>query len=234
MNPLLLPVVAFQGIRVRSTTEVLPPAAGPARGTAGDGAAGTPLRLAVLGESTAAGCGAGSHDLAFPGLMARELAARTGRPVSWEVVGQYGATARRIRLELLPRLPAAGGRLDVAVLLSGVNDVLTRRSPARWGEDLTALVDDLAERAGRVAVTGIPPFEVFPSLPATLGRYLAGRGRALDEVSRQVCARRERVTWVDSTGIMPTDTDFYAPDGFHPSAVGYRHWAAVVADGLAL
>jgi hypothetical protein len=114
MNPFLLPVIAAQGIWVRSTTEKLPPAAGPTTGTAGD-ASNPPVRIGVLGESTAAGCGVNTHDNGFPGALARELAARGSRSVSWEVVGQNSATARRIRHRLLPQL---GRDLDVAVLLA--------------------------------------------------------------------------------------------------------------------
>lgn len=213
---------------------MLPPAAGPTTGTAGD-ASRQPLRLAVLGESTAAGCGVDTHDDGFPGCLARELAARTRRPVTWDVVGQHAATARRIRHRLLPRL---GQDLDVAVLLAGVNDVLTRRAPGQWGDDLVAIVDDLADRAEHVAVTGIPPFQAFPSLPATLARYLAERAAALDEVARQVCAAQPRVTWVSSTdllpALLPAGPDFFARDRFHPSASGYRRWAQAVAEHLAL
>ena len=233
MNPLLMPVVAFQGMRVRSSTETLPPADGPTTGTTGDApdASGAPVRVAVLGESTAAGCGVDTHDEGFPGCLARKVSELTHRPVEWEVVGQNAATARRIRYKLLPEL---GKGLDAAVLLAGVNDVLTRRAPEEWGDDLVAIVDDLAGRAEHVAVTGIPPFDVFPSLPTTLGRYLAQRAKALDEVSQRVCAERPQVTWISADGLLPVGPDFFARDRFHPSALGYRRWAEVVADHLAL
>ncbi|GEB55305.1 hypothetical protein [Streptomyces gardneri] len=68
--------------------------------------------------------------------------------------------------------------------------MLARRSPTDWGADLAAIVDDLCKRADRVAVTGIPPFTAFPSLPGALGRYLARRAGALDEISRRICAER--------------------------------------------
>jgi len=233
VNPLLLPVVAVQGMRVRAATEVLAPAAGPTSGTTGGDTSQPPLRVAVLGESTAAGCGADTNDNAFPGRLARELATRTGRSVQWQVVGQYGATARRIRYRLLPVI--GGDQLKVAVLLAGVNDVLTRRAPKEWRDDLKAIVDGLSERAEHVVVAGVPPFDVFPSLPATLGRYLAERARALDEVSRQVCRERSLTTWIGSVDILPTDDpDFFASDRFHPSAYGYRRWAQAVADRIEL
>jgi lysophospholipase L1-like esterase len=230
VNPLLVPIVAVQGIWMRSTIEMASPAAGPTSGTVGDPFR-PPMRIAVVGESTAAGCGVDTHDDGFPGCLARELAARTRRPVRWEVVGQFGATARRIRYRLQPRL---GANLNVAVLLAGANDVLTRRTPQQWRDDLAAIVEDLADRAEHVAVTGVPPFAAFPSLPTTLGRYLAERAGALDEVSQQVCVKHPRATWISSTDILPIGPDFFAHDRFHPSAAGYRRWAQVVADRLAL
>ncbi|GAA4104528.1 SGNH/GDSL hydrolase family protein [Actinomadura miaoliensis] len=230
MNPLLLPVIAAQGIWVRSRTERLPEASGPAEGSVGDGS-GPPLRIAVLGESTAAGCGVGTHDEGFAAALARELAARAHRPVTWAAVGRNSATAHVIRHRLLPRLPED---LDAAVLLAGVNDVLTRRAPAAWGEDLAAIVSGLHDRAAHVAVAGIPPFEAFSSLPAALGRYLAQRADALDAVSRRICAGRPRTTWINSAGIVPVGPDFFARDRFHPSAEGYRRWAQAAADHIAV
>jgi len=230
VNTLLLPIVAAQGMWVRATIKMASPAAGPTSGTVGDPSR-PPVRIAVVGESTAAGCGVDTHDDGFPGWLARELAARTRRPVRWEVVGQHAATARRIRYRLLPRL---GEHLDVAVLLAGGNDVLAQRTPGQWGDDLAAIVDGLADRAEHVAVTGIPPFAEFPSLPSTLRRYLAQRAGAFDEVSKLVCAQRPRTTWISSTDILPIGPDMFAHDGFHPSAAGYRRWAQAVADHLAL
>lgn len=229
MNPLLLPVIAAQGIWVRYRTEVLPPAGGPNAGTVGTDRAGAPMRIAVLGESTAAGCGVDTHDDGFPGGLARELAERTGRPVTWEVVGQHGATARRIRHKLLPQL---GDGVDLTVLLAGANDVLGRRTAEEWRDDLAAIVDSLAERAKQVVVVGLPPFARFPSLPGTLGRYLAGQAALLDAVSAQVCVQRPRATFLTSTDAMSIGGDFFARDGFHPSAHGYRRWAELVAQSL--
>lgn len=228
MNPLLLPVVAAQGLWVRYRTEVLPEAAGPANGTVGDGAHQS-LRVGVIGESTAAGCGVDRHEEGFAGSLAFELAARNGQPVSWEVVGQNAATARRIRYRLLPRL---GQDLDIAVLLAGVNDVLTRRRPEEWRDDLAAIVGDLAGRAKKVAVTGIPPFNAFPSLPGTLGRVLTRHAAVLDDVARQVCVEYPQATWISSTDIVPVGPEFFARDRFHPSVLGYRIWSQAVADRL--
>lgn len=222
-----MPLVAVQGLWLRSTLTLASPAGGPTSGTV-EGY-GSPLRIAVIGESTAAGCGVDSHDAGFPACLAREVSARTHRTVTWEVVGQFGATARRIRYRLLHRL---GEDFDVAVLLAGGNDVLARRAPEQWRDDLAAIVDELMDRAAHVVVAAIPPFALFPSLPAALRRYLGDRAAALDAISRQVCAELPCTTWVSTPGTPPPG--FFAQDRFHPSAFGYRRWAEIVADRLAL
>jgi lysophospholipase L1-like esterase len=220
-------IAIMQAMWQKATIKMAPPAAGPTSGTVGSSKCRPPLRLAVLGDSTAAGCGVDNHNESFTGWLAREMAARTLRPVQWHVVGQFGATARRIRYRLLPQL---GEDLDIAVLLAGGNDVMSGRAPHEWGEDLSAIVDDLMERAAHVVVAGVPPFALFPSIPATLGRLLTARAQALDEVSRQICIVRPCTTWVTITETPPPH--FFASDGFHLSAAGYRRWAEVIADNL--
>lgn len=228
MNRLLMPLVAVQGLWVRSTFTLAEPVDDRVTGTVGGGD-GAPLRVAVLGESTAAGSGVDSHDDGFAGALAGLLAASTGRPVDWEVAAQFGATARRVRHRLLPRLT---GSYDVAVLLAGANDVLTRRPPADWGADLAAIVDGLAARSAWVVVAGVPPFEQFPALPRALRRYLGERAAAIDAVARDVCAARPRVAWTTVVSDGLPSMDFFSADRFHPSATGYRLWASAVAAAI--
>jgi lysophospholipase L1-like esterase len=230
MNPLRRLVVAAQGWWVHRTIHLLPPAGGPGSGLIGD-SLGEPLRLAVVGESTAAGSGVTSHQDGFAGALAHGLAESTGRAVLWSVVGQFGATARRIRHRLVPQL---GPRYDLVVLLAGANDVLSGRPAAEWREDLTAILDLLALRTGQTIVVGTPPFASFPSLPRTLRRHLAESGHALDEVARHVCAARADAEWMPSADDrVEVGLDFFAADGFHPSAIGYRRWADLVRERFA-
>lgn len=221
-SPFLLPVVAAQAAWVRWRTEVLHPADGPVHGSAGTGSS-RPLRLGLVGESTAAGVGVCRHRHGFPGRLAEAWSTRTGRRVEWRVSGRSGATVAEIRAELLAGL---GDGLDLAVALVGVNDVIRRRTAEQWRQDLDGLVGDLGARAHRVVVAGVPPFEVFPALPRTLARCLADRAAVLDAVSRQVCAAHPRACWLPTTSPGPGG---FARDGFHPSADGYRQWAEVVA-----
>lgn len=230
MSPLQAPVVLAQGLWVRLRTEVLPVANGATSGMVGDAMATEPWRIAVLGESTAAGCGVETHEEGFAGAFARALSRSSRRSVAWDVVGEHGATARRIRYRLLQRLPDG---YDLAILLAGANDVLARRTATEWSQDLTAILDGLASRARHVVVMGTPPFTSFPSLPYPLSRYLAHRAAAIDKATEQVCAGRAHVDWISSTDDL-VGQGFFARDGFHPSAHGYERWAEIAAEKLSL
>ena len=228
MNPILLPLAAAQGLWLRATLKPAPEAGGATSGTA-PGVSGTPLRLAVVGDSTAASCGATRHTEGFAAALAERLAADTGRPVAWETVGRFGATARRVRHQLVPRL---GDDLDLVVLLVGANDVMAGRSPTQWRDELTAILTDLTGRANQIVVAGIPPFTKFPALPAALAGYLSERADALDQVSQRICAQNpDRTAFISSPAGQPPP-EFFASDRFHPSAVGYRLWADDVAARL--
>lgn len=226
MNPIGTAVALTQGLWLRSRIEMLPQAGGATTGTVGP-AGNRALRLGVLGESTAAGCGVETHARGFAGALAERLSGDQ-RDVQWSVVGEHGATARRIRYRLLPKL---AGEFDVVVVLAGANDVLARRSAESWGEDLDAIVVDLSARSRHVVVTGTPPFLAFPSLPRALARYLAGRGGRLDSVSQAVCGGTTGIEFVATRNDL-VNGDFFARDGFHPSESGYRQWAEVVAETL--
>ncbi|BEL06277.1 SGNH/GDSL hydrolase family protein [Actinoplanes sichuanensis] len=226
MNALLLPVVAAQAMWKRRRTVTIPAAEGPATGVVPGPDPQDPLSVVILGDSLAAGYGVHTHDEGFGGSLARDLTELTGRTVAWSAVGQYGATARRIRYRLLPRIPE---QADIVVIVGGANDVLCGRQPHEWAEDLTAVVDESSRRAGQVMVAGIPPFEHLPCMPRTLGRHLARRAVALDEVAQQICDARPAVTWVPGKLLLPFVPAYFAQDGFHPSALGYRRWSAAVA-----
>lgn len=225
MTALLFPVAIVQGRRFMATTTMAPPAAGRPCGTAGAGDS-PPLRLTVLGDSMAAGHGVDDHEEGIAAQLAQILADRRGRPVTWTTIGQFGATTRRIRHRLLPTVAAS---CDVAVLMAGGNDVLARRSLTQSRVDYAAILDALTARAERVVAFGVPPFRSFPSLPWALSRYLSARGDRFDAMAHDLCWERN-VEWISAS--VALDASFFAGDGFHPRADGYRFIAATIAKTL--
>lgn len=221
----LLPVMVLQGRRVRRQTPMLPEAGGPTEGKT-DGC-GAPLRLLVLGESTAAGCGVSTHADALAGQLAANLTTRLGRPVVWRVVGRNGVTAKMTRQSLLPLVPLEP--VDLAVIVLGVNDTKNLTPSRRWSVDLQQLFFDLRVRVGaaRLLVSGVPPMGVFPALPAPLRQFLGLRAALMDAALRRAVSETEHAAYGGPlTGLTPA---MFCIDRFHPDASGYARWAAGLA-----
>lgn len=225
------PLLLWQAQRVRRTTPRLPVAGGASAGEVG---AGAPLRLLVIGESTAAGVGAAHHGEALAGELAARLAAKLGQRVCWRALGENGATARRA-LRLLE--DANDAPAELAVVALGVNDVLEQTSAARWRRDVTALVAALHARtdAREVILLEVPPLARFPALPRPLRDVLGRDARRLDAALARVAARLDASDRRVRHYRFAFDgaREFFAHDGFHPSARGYARWAELIADRLA-
>jgi lysophospholipase L1-like esterase len=218
----LAPVLIYQGRVLRRRIPRLPEAADSAGTCAG---AGPAVRLAVFGDSTAAGVGAARHADALAGMLGAAVAGQTGRAVSWRAVARSGATSRSAR-DLVPGLVDGGWRPDVVVVAIGVNDLKNLRRLRDWDRDVPALLAAITERSGHVPVIicGMAPVSRFPALPQPMRAVMALRARAMDHVLRRLAGARH----------VPVDphiigSGFFAEDGFHPSSSGYRAWAAHLA-----
>ena len=222
---LLAPLLLLQARRAVRRAPRLPGPSGPPHGVAGEG---QPCRrLLVIGESTAAGIGAAEHARALPGFVAAELASRLGGTVDWTVRGKSGVTARRVIGELFPAGPEP---FDLILLTVGINDLFDRRTLREWAADLLRLVETLTGENGRtrVVVSGMPPVNRIPAIPQPLRHVVAGRARAMDQITRQVSAACG-ATYVPITLPRAGGREFFASDGFHPSEAGYREWARALA-----
>lgn len=229
------PVLIAQGRRLRRDTPRLPDAALPWVGSlAGD----RPLRLLVLGDSTAAGVGAATQDDALPGNLARELHSLTGRGIEWKAIGENGATSRDLVERYLDE--ATECSYDVVFLSIGANDALGLRSRSAFRRDIRTLLTRLrtASPDAQILVSSLPAFFRFELLPNPLRFNLYLHSQSLEDAAREVVATLDRVHM--SPPPPPYTDGFFASDLFHPSATGYRDWArfaiedAVAAKALTL
>ncbi|WP_309620243.1 SGNH/GDSL hydrolase family protein, partial [Salinibacterium sp.] len=207
------PVLLAQGRRLRRDTPRLPDAAHPWQGTL-DGP--EPLRLLVLGDSTAAGVGAATQDEALPGNLARGLRAHTGRGVHWQAVGRNGATARDLVTDYLDT--AVTGRWDVVFLTIGANDALGLRTRAAFARDIRSILTALTAVSPVVLVSSLPAFFRFELLPNPLRFNLYLHSQSLEDAARGVAATFDTVHM--SPPPPPYTEGFFATDLFHPSAIG--------------
>jgi lysophospholipase L1-like esterase len=227
----LAPLLVWQGRRVRRDTPKLPEAEGAREGRVGADRIGRPLRLLIVGDSSAAGVGATLQSDALSGRLTVLLGASLLRPLDWRLVARSGITTREA-LGLLDETPA--DPFDVAVVALGVNDVTAVRLVSRWLDDVERLQARLhaRHRVRRVLWSGLPPMHRFPALPQPLRGVMGLHARALDAALGRWCAARPGGLRPLATHVpMPAMTDpaLVATDGFHPGPGAYRVWADALA-----
>ena len=102
---------------------------------------GDPIELLLLGDSIAAGLGAGSPDETLGAQLARRLAKKTRRTVRLRSAAHVGSETSMVRAQLAALPP--GYRADVAVIVVGGNDVTHRVRPAESVRHLREVLEPL-------------------------------------------------------------------------------------------
>ena len=181
-----------------------------------------PIRLLVLGDSTAAGVGADTQADALPGNLARQFAERLGRGSAWNAIGENGATAHDLLEHFID--DAASESYDVVFLSVGANDALGLRSRGGFVRDVHLLVDRLraASPDAVILVSLMPRFDRFASLLNPLRWNLALHAASLDDGARAAVTDLRDVFVIPKPP--PYTPSFWASDGFHPGPSGYREW----------
>ena len=220
----LSPLLIAQALRIRRIAQSLPEPPGPRAGRTGTGPR---LRLAIVGDSSAAGVGAASQAEALSGQLVAALAPQF--EVDWQLEALTGATTR----STLARLhSAAPWRADIVLVVLGVNDVTRLVPAALWVRQQEALLARLSALHGprRFYLSGMPPIALFPLLPQPL-RWTLGRHAAKLERARL----RWLATRADCTHLpaeFPPDPALMSSDGFHPSASLYALWGRETASRM--
>ncbi|MFP8885925.1 SGNH/GDSL hydrolase family protein [Streptomyces mangrovi] len=229
---LLMAEVRLARRRVGGSDDVPPPADGvygTAVASAGPGAQATPLRLAVLGDSTAAGQGVHRPRQTPGALLAAGLAAVAERPVRLRNVAVSGACSDDLDRQVSRLLENGGvdgdGAPDVCVVMIGANDVTHRVPPAVSVRLLRDAVARLRAAGCEVVVGTCPDLGTVEPVAQPL-RWLARR------MSRRLAAAQtvavvelggRTVSLGDLLGpeFEANPRELFGPDNYHPSAEGY-------------
>ncbi|HSF26001.1 MAG TPA: SGNH/GDSL hydrolase family protein [Actinomycetes bacterium] len=184
---------------------------------------GTPIRMAMLGDSSAAGYGC-EHAWQTPGaVIARGLAKAARRPVELTCVAVVGARSTDLDAQVAAVLDRAP---DVAVVMIGANDVTHRVRPSTSVRALDQAIRRLREIDCEVVVGTCPDLGTLEPVAQPL-RLIARR------TSRRLAAAQTIVT-VEAGGrsvslgdllgpeFAARPGELFGPDRFHPSPVGYR------------
>ena len=218
------PFLFLQGAVTRWKVGVLPDAQGPKHGIVGDG--DDPAKLLVIGESTVAGLGARTHELALAGQFAKYLSHHIGRPVEWDVIGKNGVTARRTIDELVPLIEDK--EYDYILLGIGGNDVMKLSSPRKWRTDMLELIGIMRERDPNavIFISNCPMVIYTHAIPPPSKQLLWELSKMHDANIKEFTRDLERVFYYPQ----PVDVrleGFFA-DGIHPSEQGYAEWSAAM------
>lgn len=223
------PLLWVQGQVTRWKVGVLPDAGGEKTGRVGEGA--DTAKLLVLGESTVAGLGARTHDLALAGQFARHLSDQIERPVEWHVIGLNGVTARRTIDELVPQIPAI--EFDYVLLGIGGNDVMKLSSPRKWRTDMLELIGILREKNpdAVIFISNCPMIIASPIMPQPIKAILWELSKMHNDNIRAFTREMDRVFYFPQ----PVNVKFegFFADGIHPSEQGYRDWSKAMIDYFA-
>jgi len=231
----LAPLLYWQARRTRAHVRRLLPA----DGTHGRVDGPRALRLLTIGESTVASVGMPDHETGFTGWIARHLARRSGRGVSWTVLGRSGYTAARVRDELIGSIPSEP--FDLIVIGLGGNDTFKLNSPLRFKRDLVALIHAIRSRqpTSPIVVASLPPVGSFPAFPPLLRRFLGELVELHRSVLHDLPDRLSNVRyssrqlrpeeWIENSDRQVSIDDLFC-DGVHPSSLTYRYWCEEIVD----
>ena len=201
-----------------------------------DAAAGGPIEMVMLGDSTVAGLGAESVEDSLVLQTARRAADLAGREVHATGLGVSGAVTADVRDEQVPRIDSGA---DVVVIVIGSNDA-THLTPPWVMEDNTAsLLAAVRRQAPDAAIVlgGIPLFGEARALDEPLRSVVDAYASVLRNVQRRVAAGAERTTFVniavEASPRFVGVPDAMSRDRFHPGATGYGFWADALAPAVA-
>lgn len=192
-------------------------------------AGGRPLRLTVLGDSTATGFGLTDPHLAYPRRLATGLSEALGRPVALRCHARRGARIRDVTEHQVPKLAAQPP--DLVVVSVGANDALGRRLPFQVRADTAVLLDALrvAAPGARLFLGGAPDLGDAPALPAPLDGIVSLASRWVARAQGAVAAGAGVAFAVLESGQPP---DKFGPDGFHGGPAFHAEAARMTVEVL--
>jgi lysophospholipase L1-like esterase len=203
-------------------------------GDYGDGYSGEPLRMVLIGDSTAAGLGADLPAQTPGALLAGGLADILRRPVRLHNFAVVGA----LSCDLYPQLDwAVDTRPDVAVVLVGGNDVTHAVRPPVAAEHLTAVVRRLRAAGAEVVVGTCPDLGTIRPFRQPL-RWMCRRWSreiAAAQTVAAVQAGARTVSLADLLGpeFLAAPDEMFSSDHFHPSPAGYAKASAAILPTVA-
>ncbi|BBY31436.1 SGNH/GDSL hydrolase family protein [Mycolicibacterium sediminis] len=182
------------------------------------------LHLMIFGDSTATGYGCTDADEVPGVLIARGLAAESGKRIRLSTKAIVGATSKGLSGQI-DAMFVAGPPPDAAVVMIGANDVTAVNGLPRSARRVGTAVSRLRASGAVVVVGTCPDFGVITAIPQPLRTVARTRGLRLARLQGAAVRGAGGVPVPFSDLMAPefrkAPEQFFSSDMFHPSAAGY-------------
>ena len=194
---------------------------------------GPAIRVALLGDSSAAGYGVERVEETPGAMIATGLSEHSGRRVYLRDFAVVGARTPDLAAQIDRALPIEP---EVAMILIGANDVTHKTLPAQSVRHLSEGVRRLREAGVEVVVGTCPDLGTVRPIAPPLKQVARTWSRRL-AAAQTIAVLREGGRTVSLGSILGPEFDaaphvLFGPDQFHPSAEGYRALANVLIPSL--
>lgn len=194
---------------------------------------GVSLRLAMIGDSLAAGLGA-DYGYQTPGaLLADRLTERSGRPVVLSTTAIVGARSDSLPGQVARALVT---RPTVAVMIIGANDITHFRSLRRSVRRLRAAILELREADVEVVVGTCPDLGTTTLIRPPASNVAHRQSLRLAELQTRAALQlgATTVSLGDTLGpeFKARPGELFAADRYHPNADGYAALAEVLSPAV--
>ncbi len=222
-------LLRFEAVAARRTIGNAEGAPPDPSGWYGRGRPGPAVRIALLGDSSAAGYGVDLVEQTPGALLASGVAAQADRRVHLRCFAVVGAQSSDLATQVDLALPL---QPDVVVILIGANDVTHRVLPAASVRHLVESVRRLREGGAAVVVGTCPDLGTIKPIMPPLKQVARVWSRRL-AAAQTIAVVEEGGRTVSLASILGPEFDaapalLFGPDQFHPSAHGYRSLADVL------
>lgn len=195
---------------------------------------GQPVRVLLLGDSTAVGYGMKRADQTPTSMIGVGLAHLLDSPIDIRSEAAVGARSANLPDQIAA---AADHETQLALILIGANDVTHQVTPARASRRLAEAVTLLREAGAEVVVGTVPDLGTVQPLPQPL-RTVAriwSRRLAREQTIAAVGAGARVVSMADLFGPLFVEhgTAMFGDDRFHPSHRGYANMSGFLVAAAA-
>ncbi|HET9501425.1 MAG TPA: SGNH/GDSL hydrolase family protein [Marmoricola sp.] len=199
----------------------------------GRGRPGPAIKIALLGDSSAAGYGVDTVEQTPGARLGAGVAAAANRRVHVREFAVVGAQSSALAQQIALALPTGP---DVAVILVGANDVTHAVRPSTSVRRLAEAVASLKEAGVAVVVGTCPDLGTVRPIPQPLRQVAKSWSRRL-AAAQTIAAVEAGGRSVSLGSILGPEFDaapaiLFGPDRFHPSAAGYASLAAVLVPSV--